>query len=134
MCVTGDECCDGSRRSSEANEFQYCCSEVIVEGPLGSFTGCSSCTSAAMAGDCTCECAAGACAALHRSRPRTATFLVEPALAEAGLARFSYSSLRPPTPLVHYGCRTRPVASHTQRFRWQVQIEHIELHSLSVRL
>lgn len=50
ICVTGDECCDGSRRSSEVNEFQYCCSEVMVEGPLGSFTGCSSCTSAAMAG------------------------------------------------------------------------------------
>ena len=36
----------------EVNEFQYCCSEVTVEGPLGSFVGCSSCTSAAMAETC----------------------------------------------------------------------------------
>lgn len=48
ICVTGDECCEGSRRSSEANEFQYFCSEVRLEGPFGSFIGCTSCTSAAI--------------------------------------------------------------------------------------
>ena len=48
MWVMGDECCDGSRRSSEEKEFQYCCSDDILEGPFGSFTGCSGCTSAAI--------------------------------------------------------------------------------------
>jgi hypothetical protein len=48
MWVMGEECCDGSSRSSEAKEFQYCCSDVIVEGPFGSRTCCSGCTSAAI--------------------------------------------------------------------------------------
>jgi hypothetical protein len=48
MWVTGDECCDGSSRSSEVKEFQYFCSDVSVEGPFGSFRGCRSCTSAAI--------------------------------------------------------------------------------------
>lgn len=46
--VTGDECCEGSRRSSEVKEFQYFCSAVTLEGPLGSFSGCTSWTSAAI--------------------------------------------------------------------------------------
>lgn len=50
MWVTGEECCDGSSRSSDAKEFQYFCSDVSVEGPFGSFVGCSSCTSAAIVG------------------------------------------------------------------------------------
>lgn len=50
MWVTGDECCDGSSRSSDVYEFQYFCSEVRVEGPFGSFSGCCSCTSAAIVG------------------------------------------------------------------------------------
>jgi hypothetical protein len=50
MCVTGDECCEGSSRNSDVYEFQYLCSEVNVEGPFGSFRGCSSCTSAAIVG------------------------------------------------------------------------------------
>jgi len=50
MWVTGDECCEGSSRSSEAKEFQYFCSDVSVEGPFGSFRGCKSCTSAAIVG------------------------------------------------------------------------------------
>jgi hypothetical protein len=49
ICVTGDECCDGSSRSSDEKEFQYFCSDVRVEGPFGSFKGCSSWTSAAIA-------------------------------------------------------------------------------------
>ena len=48
MWVTGDECCEGSSRSSEAKEFQYFCSDVRVEGPFGNFRGCKSCTSAAI--------------------------------------------------------------------------------------
>ena len=48
MCVMGDECCDGSSRSSEAKEFQYFCSDVVVDGPFGSLIGCRGCTSAAM--------------------------------------------------------------------------------------
>jgi hypothetical protein len=71
MWVTGEECCDGSRRSSEVKEFQYFCSDVSVEGPFGSFRGWSSCTSAAIvevAGSC------GRCEALVHD----GTFLVEP--------------------------------------------------------
>ena len=60
MCVTGEECCDGSSLSSDANEFQYFCSDVRVEGPFGSFKGCRSCTSAAIVrvgcDQCACSC------------------------------------------------------------------------------
>lgn len=50
ICVTGDECCDGSRRSSEPKDDQYFCSAVMVEGPEGSFMGCRGWTSAAIMG------------------------------------------------------------------------------------
>jgi hypothetical protein len=50
MCVIGEECCDGSSRSSEPKDDQYFCSAVRVEGPLGSFMGCRGWTSAAIVG------------------------------------------------------------------------------------
>lgn len=50
MWVIGDECCDGSRRSSEAKDCQYFCSYVRFAGPAGSFVGCRSWTSAAIVG------------------------------------------------------------------------------------
>ena len=48
ICVTGDECDDGSRSSFEVKEFQWRCSAVIESGVLVSRTGCSGCTSAAI--------------------------------------------------------------------------------------
>lgn len=48
MCVTGDECCDGSSWSCELNDSQYRCSAVAVAGPLGSLIACSGWTSAAI--------------------------------------------------------------------------------------
>ncbi|EKG14395.1 hypothetical protein MPH_08384 [Macrophomina phaseolina MS6] len=47
MCVTGDECGDGSC-SCDENVFQYFCSGVSADGAAGSLTGCSGRTSVAM--------------------------------------------------------------------------------------